>query len=469
MPVMHRRALDRALAYVDSWLRYRHEGSDIPGYVVAVAHEGKIVLEQGYGEADLAAEAPMTPAHIFRIASHSKTFTATAVLQLAEAGALRLDDLVVDHLSWLGGHRDRRVRRVTIRQLLCHGAGMVRDGTRADFWQLLADFPDVGTLKNEVLESLLVTEPNVALKYSNIGYSLLGLVVEAASGESYEDYVSDRIVGPLGLERTGPDHSDGLEGSLATGYGRADVYRTRLPIASVGTGAMAPATGFYGSAADLCTYFSAQMVGSKLLLSDDSKREMQRVHWHARGTGPGTQGDYGLGLGLDTVGTRRTFGHGGAYPGHITRTMVDPEEGLVVVVLTNCIDGPAEEMARGIFGIIDYFAEHVPPGRPKEDMLWMQGRYMNLWAVSDIVVTGDRIIRVSPTSWAPLADPERLEAVDAQTLRIADTGSFASAGELVRLQLRDGEMESLDYAGMTMWPEEAWIDRQLDRLSVHLG
>lgn len=159
-------------------------------------------MSAAYGYADLEARRPLRIGDVFRIASHSKTFTATSVLQLAERGALRLDDPVVEHLDWLASHSDARFKEVTLRQLLSHGAGIVRDGLDADYWQLGRQFPNTKQLIKEILEAQLVTDPNAAMKYSNFGYGLLGMVIEERSGTSYADYVSEHICAPLGLTST---------------------------------------------------------------------------------------------------------------------------------------------------------------------------------------------------------------------------------------------------------------------------
>ena len=95
-----------------------------------------------------------------------------------------------------------RFKEVTLRQLLSHGAGIVRDGLDADYWQLGRQFPNTKQLIKEILEAQLVTDPNAAMKYSNFGYGLLGMVIEERSGTSYADYVSEHICAPLGLTST---------------------------------------------------------------------------------------------------------------------------------------------------------------------------------------------------------------------------------------------------------------------------
>lgn len=452
---MHRRELERSLAYVDSWLGWRIPRSEVPGCAVAVSLAGRLLLEAGYGQADVATGRALRGDDVFRVASHSKSFTATAVLQLVEMGRLRLDDPAALHLDWLLAHDDPRFRRVTLRQLLCHGAGVVRDGTDADYWQLRHPFPTARSLQRHLSEASLVTEPNVALKYSNYGYGLVGMVIEAVTGEPYHDYVNRSIVEPLGLVSTEPELSGKLAKRSVTGYGPRDEGGQRRPVPPVDTRALAAATGFASNGADLCRYFDAHFVGSRKLLSDESKREMQRVHWHVHRAGLDRSEDYGLGLSLEVLRGHRTIGHGGGFPGQITRTIADPDERLVVVVLTNCIDGPALDIARAIYGIIDHFQAHA--GEPvRRGLRRLEGRYSNLWSTQDVIVAGGAAWTAEPGTWAPLGDPDRLEVVDGTTLRIADTSSYGSAGELVRFEISDGKVGMANWAGMTVWPADAW-------------
>jgi len=126
----------------------------------------------------------------------------------------------------------------------------------------------------------LIFEPNQTFKYSNIGYGLLGLVIEAATGTTYNSYVREHIVQPLGLLDTGPEVDDSIVDRLATGYSRArlGVPRQASPPA-IDTRALSSATGFYATAEDLSAYAAAHCMGDTRLLSDASKREMQHAYW----------------------------------------------------------------------------------------------------------------------------------------------------------------------------------------------
>jgi D-alanyl-D-alanine carboxypeptidase len=463
---MQSKALDHSLEFINSWLTFRYERAEIPGYVVAVAHKGNVIFNEAYGYADLASQTELTPQHIFRIASHSKTFTATALMQLQEQGKLRIDDYAVQYLPWLEDHKDIRWRKVTIRQLMSHSAGVVRDGLKSDYWQLERPFPDHEEFQKELLESELVLDTNTNLKYSNFGYTLLGLLIEAVSNETYNEYVTNHIVTELGLKHTGPEYTAAIQGKVATGYTRRDVNKTRLPIAHADTHAMSAATGFYSTAEDMCNYFSAHMVGSGKLLDDESKKEMQRTQWHAKLSNKDAHLDYGLGLNIEYIGEHRFFGHGGGFPGHITRSIADAKDELVVIVLTNCIDGGARQIAEGIVDALDYFQKNTSTSKPMHDMGRIEGRYMNLWAMTDIVVTSDKVVATYPDTWSVLTHPEELAYVDDTTLKITNTDSFSAEGELVRFNFKDDVVESVNYNGSTMWPEKIWLQRQAKRTIV---
>lgn len=455
------------LGYLSRWVRSIYEQkNDIPGLVVAVAKEGEIIFLEAHGYADLEKKQKMTTDHMFRIASHSKTFTATAIMQLQEQGKLRIDDFVVDYLPWLKKHRDKRFSKITIRQLLSHGAGVVRDGLNQDFWSLNAPFPDEKRFKDEILKAKLVLENNTKMKYSNFGYSLLGVVIEAASGNTYNDYVTRNIIKPLRLGKTHPEISEKVMSRLVTGYSRVDHAKKRLPIEQIYTSAMAPATGFVSNAEDLCTYFTAQMVGSGELLNDESKKEMQRPHWRVENVDE--RSEYGLGFEIDYVGDRKLVGHGGGFPGHITKSIFDPKDKYVVVVLTNALRSGASRIAFSIFRTIDYVHNNDEP--IKKNLLKYAGRYEGLWYGVDIVPLGQKLLSVGTDSWEPFQDPEELEHVSGDKFKVSKTTSFGSEGELVKFVMDKSEkVEHVIYTGEKLLPENQYRKELKGKTKISQG
>jgi CubicO group peptidase (beta-lactamase class C family) len=432
--------LHEVIDHFDRWLAYNQRYQRVPGIQAAVYAGDGIVFSASYGLADVENAVPLTDQHLFRIASHSKTFTATAVLQLVEQGRLRLDDKAGQHVTELVG---TPLGERTVRELLAHSGGVTRDGADADWWQLAYSFPDRDQLLDVLRDtSSVVVAENERFKYSNIGYGLLGLVIEAAAGTSYNSYVQTAIVDKLGLAGIGPELDQARLGEYAAGYSSLEYAETRVPIEHIDTGALSAATGFFANARDLVTYFSAHLPGDDRLLSDKSKREMQHPHWV---TGSDEKNRYGLGLGVSKIGEREVFGHAGGYPGHITRTSVDPERRLIVSVLTNAIDGPAAQLSEGFFRLVD-----VAELKERGDATGLDrftGRYASLWGVLDISVLGGRLYATYPSGPNPADEPLALEA-DGDTLLVTGGSGFGSYGERYRFSFDDqGAVTSVRGAG----------------------
>jgi CubicO group peptidase (beta-lactamase class C family) len=468
--------LREALAYVDTWLDYRVWKLRAPGAQVAVWFDGALQFSKAYGVANLDTGEPLTTAHLFRVASHSKTFTATAVMQLVEAGKLRLDDTVG---SWLPALAESGspLADATVRQLLAHSAGVRRDGVDATFWALNRPFPDEATLLELALRGGDVRQPDATFKYTNIGYSLLGLIVGKATGSTYADYVQTAIVGKLGLRDTGPELDEARRSDYAGGHSGLGSWTERQVIPHVDTRAMAAATGFYSTAEEMVRFASAHFFGDDRLLSDRSKNEMQRPVWV--GLSPGAPQDgYGYGTTVQHYNGHRMVGHSGGYPGHITRTMWDPHEGLAIAVLTNAIDGPAEELAAGIVKLLDKAravepkvplrsglvnsAAVPPPASPARAIALdsFTGRFAGLWGVTDVFVLGGKLFASSPAAPSPVDEPVELAIIDEDTLRIMGGSPFGSVGEQFRYE-RDahGTVVSLFTGGMQTWPIEEYRAR----------
>ena len=237
---------------------------------------------------------------------------------------------------------------------------------------------------------------------------------------------------PLDLSATTHDIDPATAGDHATGYTALAYAERRLPIEHVATGAMAPATGFSSTANDLVRWASAHFLGDARVLSDDAKRQMQRVEWNVEGAAS----SYGLGLAIAEPGGRRVLGHGGGFPGFITHTWFDPLERMAVAVLTNAIDGPAEPLATAAMRTVD-LALRPPHDHPAADAGAERfcGRFANLWGVLDIVRLGERLYLLDPTALDPLAEPHHLRVVDEQTLLITRAPGLPLAGRAAGLRL----------------------------------
>lgn len=432
MAGFERRNVLDACRYFDSWLEFRREAERVPGVQAAVLHDDVVVLSSVHGVSSVASGTRLRPDHLFRIASHSKSVTATALMQLVERGAVRLDETVGDRLPDLASSP---IAGVTVRELLTHAGGVVRDGFDSDHWQLYREFPDRAALLRVATDASDVLPRNDRFKYSNVGYALLGLVIEAASGKPYCSYVRDHIIAPLELDDTGPEYDIERADDFADGYTSLSYADRRLPIEHVNTGAMASATGCFSTADDFVQFAAAHFVGDERLISDASRRQMQHGHWKVGGT----ESEYGFGFETLTIGERRLLGHGGGYPGHITRTFFDPVDRLAISVFTNAIDGPALAWATVAVKLVDLATSRDHEiddldGAATAVRATFCGRFATLWGVFDIVDLGGQLFQLSPATADPTVSPTRLEVIDTDTLEIAETVGFGSPGERLRFE-----------------------------------
>ncbi len=428
-PVIESAPGPATLATIDRWLAYRVWHSRVPGAQVAIALGGEPVFSRGYGFADLEQQTPMGPGHLFRIASHSKTFTATVVMQLVEESRLGLEDRLADHLPELAEHE---IGAAAIRELLEHTSGVLRDGVDGDFWQLYRPFPDRAELIT-MARAPVKGSPGERFAYSNIGYGLLGQVIESVTGESYAAAIRRRIVEPLDLTDTSADYRLDRAADYAVGYSGMITSRRRERIEHLDTSALDAATGFSSTATDLARYFGAHALGNEKLITDRSKRLMQR-RANAVDRLKASSGSYGLGLAEESIGDHRLIGHGGGYPGHITKTLLDPGDGLVVSVLTNAIDGPASALAAGVIALIDAAREQEPESAEFASRVAdVAGRWSSVWSAIDIGVVGSGLRTIPLAGWDPLDGIDRLEPVEPDGYRIEAASGYGSLGEQVRL------------------------------------
>ena len=423
------RWLGAALDYIPRWLEFQMRQTELPGCVIAVAERGRIRLERAFGHADLARGLALTPRHRFRVASHSKSFTAAGIMKLREQGKLRLDDPAGRFV----GDLHPKVARATIAQLLSHSAGLVRDGWDAGQWQDRRPFRSTEELKAD-LRAAPILEGNTRFKYSNHGYGLAGLVIEAITGEPYRSWIKREIVDAAGLDETLPDVPLPRGTPVARGHsGRQPLGRRVVITGDNPTHALASATGFVSTAGDLARFFGQLAPSAKTsVLSAASRREMVRPQWHEEHSSLGR--DYGLGIISGRLGDWRWFGHSGGFQGYITRTATLLGQDLTVSVLTNAADGMAHPWLDGVVHILRRFAAEGAPTRRTSG--WT-GRWWSVWGAFDLLPMGDKVLVALPAQLNPVLDTTELKITGRDSGDIALAGSFANHGEKVR-RVRDG-------------------------------
>jgi D-alanyl-D-alanine carboxypeptidase len=439
--------LPAALDYLESWIAFQRELHDQPGCALAIAVDGTIVREFAFGLADLSTGEALTPRHGFRLASHSKCFTAAGILRLVEAGRLRLDDPVGRHVECL----HPQIAEASLAQLLSHSAGLVRDGPDGGHFTDRCPFPT----KSELLADLALPPVYPAaqrFKYSNHGFALLGLVIEAVTGEPYADWILREVLRPFGLAETQPDITR-WRGPAARGHsGRLPLGRRVVIPADNPANAMASATGFVATAADLARFIARLSPAAEASpLSALTRREMTRQHWHDAQSSLGRY--YGLGIMSGGEEDWAWHGHSGGFQGIWTRVSNLPALGLTVSVMINAIDGPVHPWHGGVLQILRSFARYGAPSPRTES--W-RSRLWTIWGASDLVPVDGKVLVANPALSNPFLDAWEIEIEAADRGRIARAPGFTSPGEPVRLERgASGEIEAAWLAGAYVVSREA--------------
>jgi CubicO group peptidase (beta-lactamase class C family) len=312
-----------------------------PGAAVAVVKDGRIVLERGYGSAQLEHGVPVTPATIFHVASVTKQFTTFAVALLAERGALSLDDDIRTHIPELPDFG----RPLTLRQLVHHTSGI------RDQWELLAmagwRLDDVIT-KDHVLalatrQRELNFEPGAEHLYSNMGYTLLAEVVERVGGRPFPEWMEANVFEPLGMTSTHmhDDHQRLVPGRAYSYRGSAEGGWQNAVLSYANAGA----TSLFTTAADLARWlrnFETGAVGGPAVV----ERMRERGVLNSGDTIP-----YAFAIVRGEHRGRTTWSHGGADAGFRSMVLHFPDERLGVVVLSNSASMNPGGLAAGVADI----------------------------------------------------------------------------------------------------------------------
>lgn len=306
-----------------------HADGGVFSGAVIVARDGIPLFRHAYGMADREWAIPNTPDTVFRIGSITKQFTAAAILKLAEAGSLSLDDPAIRYLPEL----PPAWAPVTIRMLLNHSSGL------PNVTALPGYATQLGRIERSPMETVgllyredLLFPPGSGHEYSNTGYILLAGLIERITGQSFARYLNDAILAPAGLASTRDADPGAILPRRASGYRRVSgEWRHALPLA-----ASAPSgAGMLASTLDDLVAWDRALFSGRLL-SEASRRAMVTDYGHG----------YGLGLYIGTAYGQRLWSHGGFISGFSAIKDSYPDLGLTIVVLGNSEIVPAQALSR---------------------------------------------------------------------------------------------------------------------------
>jgi len=325
----------------------------MPGAALGIIKDDKVVHVATYGEADREEKRPVTATTPFKIGSTSKSFTALGVMQLVEEGKVDLDAPVQTYIPWFTAADAEASSRITVRHLLNQVSGFTT-ATGVDYMYTTDTSDDA--LEREVRassEAELATPPGETWQYSNRNYTTLGFLIQMVSGQSYEDYMQQHVLEPLGMDRTYIRLEDAEANDLATGH----QYWFGRPVAGGGLSnnrAITPTGLISSSVEDMSRYLiahvnSGEYQGQRVL----SEQGVAQLHKGVAVMGSGPS-KYGMGWFETTVGETPMLIHNGDTGDFHTTMMIAPSNGYGVVVLMNGSNGHAraDVPASGVMGML---------------------------------------------------------------------------------------------------------------------
>jgi CubicO group peptidase (beta-lactamase class C family) len=305
---------------VDRLVEEEMQKQHIPGAAVAVLRDGRPVKARGYGLASIELNAPATAESVFKIGSISKQFIAAGVLVLLGEGKVALDDSIAKYLE----DAPEAWKPITLRQLLSHTSGILREGPAFEF---LRTKPDIGVIRSAYARPLEFA-PGEKWQYCNVCYFALAEVITRVSGTAWPAFLEERIFRPLGMTATRATSTFDIVSHRVRGYDWRDgVYRNSdLQVA------VRPSGALLSNVLDLAKWDGA--LYTERPLAGAIKEQM----WSPIRLNSGGTHNYGFGWETGVFQGRRYVGHGGSLAGFRSHYMRFPDSKLSVIVLTN-LDG----------------------------------------------------------------------------------------------------------------------------------
>ena len=354
---------------LDEYVARAMKTFDVPGLSVAIVKNGKLVIAKGYGVRKMGDSTRVDPNTLFGIGSNTKAFTTAALATLVDEGKLSWDDPVYERLPGFQMYDPYVSHEMTIRDLLTHRSGMGLGEGDLLFW------PHTTFTREEIVYRLRFMKPASSFRshfaYDNLMYVAAGEVIPAVTGKSWEDYIRQRILNPLGMNATNFTNIAFQAGdNYASPHSKVDGKLQLVEFVSLENAA--PAGSINSSAAEMAKWMLLQLNRGKFpdregrLFSEKQSREM----WSPQTIlpirdNPGATAalnpsffEYGLAWFLRDYHGRKLVGHTGGVLGFVSCVMLVPEQNLGVVVLTNAMNGGAFNSI--VYHILDSYLGVAP-------------------------------------------------------------------------------------------------------------
>ena len=349
-----------APADLDTYVARVMREFEVPGVSLAVVKDGRVLVAKGYGVRTLGRPEPVDAGTLFGIASNTKAVTATALGLLVESGKIEWDAPVIRYLPGFQMYDPFVTRELTVRDLLVHRSGLPLGAGDLLWW------PPSTHDRKEIARRLRYLKPETSFRtayaYDNVLYLVAGEVIEAMSGQTWEEFVKTRILTRVGM--TGSDVRYRATGNVATTHAPVDgKVRIVSPFASDNTN---PAGGINSNATDMAKWMTVQLDSGRLadgsrLFSERTARQLWNI---VTPIAPGTPAPelaalrasfngYALGFGVRDYRGRKIIQHTGGLPGYVSKVVMVPDVKLGIAILTNQESGEAFEAIA--WRLLDHF------------------------------------------------------------------------------------------------------------------
>ena len=410
-----------ALHLINAWLDAQADYLNIPSVSVAIVKDQETIWQKAFGMANNDGKVPASTNTLYSICSISKLFTSIAIMQLYDAGKLRLDDNIESILpNYKLKQQYKESGPITIRSLLTHSSGLPRESdypywTGPDF-----PFPTQEQMNTKLGDQQTLYPSSTYFQYSNLGMALLGEVVEKISGKPYDTYVLENILTPLKLASTRPYIPKEEYGKkMAVGYSATKREGPRDKVNLFDTRGIRAAAGYTSNVEDLAQFAAWQFrllnKGGNEILKASTLKEMHRVQW----VDPDFRTYWGLGFAIAQVDGNTIIGHGGSCPGYRTTFQLDPKEKMGYVVMINAGGESPELFAKEIREVISKIPKDKVGKKSEVNLEQYAGTYTSQpWGSERIVVPwyGDLVMLGLPNA-NPDEDMMVIQHVSGDTFR----------------------------------------------------
>ena len=328
---------------IDDYVRQRMKEFSLPSVSLAIVDDGKVAKVGSYGLADVARGTPAAPDTVYKIGSVSKQFIATGIMLLVQDGRLKVDDPISRYLegtppAW---------QPITIRHLLTHTSGIVRESPAFDPHKVKSDAEVVSGAYGEALRF----PPGTKWEYCNVGYFALAQIITKVSGKPWTQFMQERVFKPAGMTLTAPTNITPTLPHRALGYAGKDNQKPAEEWV-----ALRPSGAFLSTVGDLAKWDA--LLYTNKVLSEASRREM----WTPALLNDGTATSYGYGWTIQTLKNgRHVIQHGGSLPGFRAYFARYTDEKVTVIVLTNADDVDAGSVGNGVADL--YLTDRQQPAQ----------------------------------------------------------------------------------------------------------